>query len=104
MVPLVSVADIACWCSVLANVWLLQRIFCDVAHLHMQIRGVKPKIPTGFSLSEVGPTSVIKHRIGGFLIYLRPWAGSHFAQPPTNGISENSSKRLSEGLQYRKVI
>ncbi len=98
MVSLMSVADIAWWCDVLANVWLLLRNFCDLAHLHMQIRAVKPKNPTGFSLSKVDPTSVVNCSIGGFPIYLRPWAGSYFAQPPKNGISGNSSKRLSEGL------
>ena len=93
-----SVADIAWWCDVLANVWLLLRNFCDLAHLHMQITAVKPKNPTGFSLSKVDPTSVVNCSIGGFPIYLRPWAGSNFAQPPKNGISGNSSKRLPEGL------
>ena len=104
MVPLMGVANIAWWCGVLANVWLLLKFFCDLAHLHMQIRGIKPKNPTGFSLSEVGPTSVVNHRVGGFLIYWRPWAGSNLLQHPKNGILGNSSKRLPEGLQYRKVI
>ena len=98
MVPLMSVADKAWWCGVLANVWLLLRNFCYLAHLHMQIRGVKPKNPTGFSLSKVDPTSVVNCSIGGFLIYWRPWAGSNFVQPPKNGILENSSNRMPEGL------
>ena len=104
MVPLLGVANIAWWCGVLANVWLLLRNFCDLAHLHMQIRGVKLKNPTGFSLSKVDPTSVVNCSIGGFSIYWRPWAGSNFVQPLINGILGNSSKRLPEGLLYRKVI
>ncbi len=84
MVPLMAVADKAWWCGVLAKVWLLLRNFCYLAHLHMQIRGVKPKNPTGFSLSKVDPTSVVNCSIGGFLIYWMPWAWSNFVQPPKN--------------------
>ena len=99
-----SVANMAWWCGVLANVWLSLKIFRDLAHLHMQIRGVKPKNPTSFSLPEVGPSSVGKHKIGGFLTYLRPWAVTNFAEPPKNGNFKNSSERLPEGHKDRKVI
>ncbi len=79
MVLLMSVGNAAWWCSALANIWLSLGIFHNLAHLHMQIRGVKPKIPTGFSLSELGPITVVKHQIGGFLTYLRPWALANLA-------------------------
>ncbi len=74
-----SVANTVWWCGALVNVWLSLIIFLDLAHLHMQINGVKSKIPTSFSLPEVGPGTVGKHKIDGFLTYLRPWAVTNFA-------------------------
>ncbi len=79
MVLLTSIAKTPWWCGALASVWLLPGIFHNLAHLHMQIRGVKPKIPTSFSLSELGPITVVKHQIGGFLTYLRPRALANLA-------------------------
>ncbi len=96
MVLLMSVANTAWWCGAPANVWLSLGIFHNLAHLHMQIRGVKPKNPTSFSLSELGPSTVVKHQITDFPTYLRPWALAILAEPPKNRIFENSSERLPD--------
>ncbi len=86
-----SVVNAALWCGAPVNVWLSLRIFLDIAHLHMQIKGVKQKNPTSFSLSEVRPSTVYKPKIVAFLTHLRPWAVTNHLLPSKNGIFKNSS-------------
>ena len=51
-----------------------------IAILLMHLRGLNPKIPTGFSLEYESPIPVVLPAIGSFQIHLRPWVAFHFAQ------------------------
>ena len=51
-----------------------------IAILLMHLRGLNPKIPTGFSLGYDSPIPVVLPAIGSFQIHLRPWVAFHFAQ------------------------